>query len=403
MGRIMAAVELRRDGRLDHIALLSYGFRPFFLGAALWALISMALWAGAITGQWPLAGVYGAVAWHAHELLFGYVASVIAGFVLTAGATWTGRPPVRNAALLALVVLWLAGRGALLAVDLIGLLPAVTVESLFLPALAATVGREIVAARNWRNLKIVGLVAALAAANILFHAEVWRSGTADLAVRGGLSFVIALIMVVGGRITPSFTRNWLVAHKASRLPVLYTHVDTICIAIAVLALALWVVRPDWLPTGAALLTAAAAQAIRMARWQGASTWREPLLTILHVGYAFIPLGFALLGLSLVRPDLMPATGALHAWTAGAIGVMTMGVMTRVSLGHTGRAVTASPATVAIYLAVLIAAIARVVAPLTDATTLLVASAMAWMIAFALFALVYGPMLVRPRPMGPVGC
>jgi uncharacterized protein involved in response to NO len=402
----MTAIDPRSVRRLRPVALLSYGFRPFFLAAALWALAAMALWTGAMTGLWSLAGAYGPIAWHAHELLFGYASAVIAGFVLTAGANWTGRVPVRDGVLLGLVALWLLGRVALLAVDLTGLVPAIFVESLFLPALATVIGREIVAARNWRNLKIVGLVAALAAANILFHAEIWRSGTADLAIRGGLSLVIALIMVIGGRITPSFTRNWLSARKRTPLPPLHGHVDTAAIGVAALALASWAVQPDWSPTGWMLLVAALAQAIRMARWKGGATWREPLLTILHVGYAFIPLGFALLGVSVLRPDLMPASGALHAWTAGAIGVMTMGVMTRVTLGHTARPLTASPSTIAIYLAMLVAAITRIVAPHVlpnDVTALLVAASIAWMAAFALFVLVYGPMLVRPRSVGTVGC
>jgi uncharacterized protein involved in response to NO len=213
-------------------------------------------------------------------------------------------------------------------------------------------------------------------------------------------------MVIGGRITPSFTRNWLSARKRTPLPPLHGHVDTAAIGVAALALASWAAQPDWSPTGWMLLAAALAQAVRMARWKGGATWREPLLTILHVGYAFIPLGFALLGVSVLRPDLVPASGALHAWTAGAIGVMTVGVMTRVTLGHTARALTASPATIAIYLAMLVAAVTRIVAPLVlpnDVTALLVAASIAWMTAFALFALVYGPMLVRPRSVGTVGC
>ncbi|MCZ7657060.1 MAG: NnrS family protein [Xanthobacteraceae bacterium] len=400
----MSMLSLRRPRGLAAVPLLGYGFRPFFLAAALWAPLAMLLWIAAFTGQTARLAVYGATAWHAHELLFGYLAATLAGFLLTASANWTGRPPLQGGILLALALLWLAGRLALLAAAEIGIATAALVESLFLVALALLVGREIVAARNWRNLRIVALVAALAAANLAYHAEVVRTGQADVAARVALALILVLLMVIGGRITPSFTRNWLIAQGAARMPALFGRLDTAAIAVGGTALALWALGPEQPLAAGLLLAAAALHVVRLARWHGARTWREPIVLVLHVGYGFVPLGFGLAALAAVRPDLLAPDAALHAWTAGAIGVMTLAVMTRVSLGHTGRAVTASRATVAIYAAVVLAALLRIAAPLSAlALPLLVASGLLWVAAFLGFLVCYGPILVRARAPGPASC
>ncbi len=400
----MASTGTMRSTRsLSAIPLLGYGFRPFFLAAALWAPITLLMWLAAFTGQSNLLGVYGAVAWHAHELLFGYLAAALGGFLLTASANWTGRPPVRGAALLALALLWLAGRLALLTVAQIGFTTAVLIDSLFLVALALVVGREIVAARNWRNLRVAALVAALAAANVAFHLEVIRSGSASVSLRLTLALVVTLLMVIGGRITPSFTRNWLIS-RGARLPGFFDRLDAAAIAVGVLGLLAWTAFPQAWPTAVILLAAALLQAIRLARWRGLATWREPLLFILHVGFGFVPLGFLTVGVSVLWPDLLAPSAALHAWTAGGVGVMTLAVMTRVSLGHTGRPVTASRATVVIYGLVVLAALLRVLVPLSpDALPQLIASGLLWLLAFIVFVACYGPMLIKTNATGTASC
>ncbi|MDF1586960.1 NnrS family protein [Marinimicrococcus flavescens] len=388
---------MREPAGLARIPLLGYGFRPFFLGAALWAVAAMALWIGALTGSVERLDRFGALSWHVHEFLFGYVAAVMAGFLLTAIPSWTGRPPVRGGLLLTLLAAWLAGRLALLSGEALGPLQAAAIDSLFLVLLAAVVAREIMAAGNRRNLKVALLVSALALANILFHAELIATGAADLALRGGIALVVGLIMLIGGRIVPAFTRNWLAGRHATLLPAAFDRLDAASLAVAAAALVAWVALPDAALTGLALCAAGVLQGVRLSRWRGRDTWREPLLLVLHLGYAFVPLGFLLVGAGQLTGIVLP-TAALHAWTAGAMGVMTLAVMTRASLGHCGRALTASIPTRGIFVAIIIAALLRVLASLAPAagSLLVELSAVAWLAAFAGFLAAYGPMLMRRR-------
>lgn len=380
---------------LGRIPVLSYGFRPFFLGAAAWAVLAMFLWLGNMTGTWSLADSYGPVAWHAHELLIGYASAVIAGFLLTAIPNWTGRLPVRGGPLLALFLLWATGRFALLMVDWIGLIPAMFADALFLIALALAASREVIAGRNWRNIKTVGLIAIIAAANIGFHVEIYITGAPNYALRAATAAIIGLIMLVGGRIVPSFTRNWLVRQGALRLPASFNRFDIVSIVVSGFALLLWVIAPALALSGIALLAAGLLQIARLSRWVGLSTWREPLVLVLHFAYAFVVLGFLLVGLSVLWFDSITASGALHAWTTGAVGLMTLAVMTRASLGHTGSQLTASSITTAIYVAAVVAAAARIAAALVPnlAIELLSLAAIGWLIAFGGFLFVYSPKLL----------
>ena len=384
---------------LARIPVLSYGFRPFFLGAASWAVLAMVLWLGVVTGAWTVARSYGPVAWHAHELLFGYVSAVVAGFLLTAIPNWTGRLPVRGGPLLALFLLWVAGRMALLAVDWVGLIAAMAVDGLFLVVFALAVIREIVAGRNWHNLKTVALVSVLGASNIGFHAEVYFEGAPDYSLRTAIAVIIGLIMLVGGRLVPSFTRNWLARQGATRLPVPFGRFDVAAMVASGLALALWIAFPASPWSGAGLLAVGLLQVVRVSRWAGLQTSPEPLVLILHCGYAFVPFGFLLVGLATLWPDGMPGTGALHAWTAGAIAVMTLGVMTRASLGHTGAPLTASIPTRLVYAAAIVAAFSRIAASLFSDLTLALLSlaAISWIAAYGGFVIFYGPKLLRATP------
>lgn len=385
----------------ESIPLLSYGFRPFFLGAGLWAVAAMALWLGLLSGFWSFAGSYGAVAWHAHEFLFGYVAAVMTGFLLTAIPNWTGRFPLQGGPLLALFLLWLAGRIAMVLTDQIGCAAAAVIDCAYLVTLTAVIAREIIVGRNWRNLRVAVLVALVALANIVFQAEVLLRGTPDYGLRLACAAIVGLIMVVGGRITPSFTNNWLVRQKSEKLPAPLGRFDVVSLVLAGLALVSWIAAPGWVGSGVLLFVMALAQTARLARWAGERTWREPMLLILHLGYAFVPLGALMLGLSILWPDAVPPSGALHAWTTGAMGTMTLAVMTRATLGHTGRDVATTPATMIIYAAILIAALSRVAAPLLPALydEMLVLAGLGWIVAFGTFVLVCGPMLLRARRSG----
>jgi uncharacterized protein involved in response to NO len=379
-------------------ALLSYGFRPFFLGAAVWACVAMALWIGLLTGVWTFADSYGAIAWHAHEFLFGYISAVLTGFLLTAIPNWTGRFPLQGRALLALFLLWLAGRIAMLATDHFGILAAAIIDCLYLPTVVAVVVREIIAGKNWRNLCVAVFVGIFALANIVFQSEVLYRGAPDYGLRLGCAAIVVLIMLIGGRITPSFTSNWLARQRSDRLPAPLGRFDMGSIALGIAALASWIAAPDWNGSAVLLIVMAVAQVARLTRWAGERTWREPILLILHVGYAFLPLGALALASSIFWPGVMSPSGALHAWTTGAMGVMTLAVMTRATLGHTGRDVVSTPATLVIYGDILAAALARVAAPLLSGIyyEILIASALGWIIAFGTFVLIYGPMLLRAK-------
>ena len=217
---------------------------------------------------------------------------------------------------------------------------AAAIDCAYLPTLAAVIVREIIVGRNWRNLKVAILVALLAVANVLFQVEVFVHGAPDYGLRLGTAAIVGLIMLVGGRVTPSFTHNWLKRAGSAKLPAPLDRFDMTAIAIAGGALLSWIAAPGWRGTAALLIFAAVVQAARLGRWAGERTWREPIVFILHVGYAFVPLGALALGRD-VWPAIIAPTAALHAWTTGAMGTMTLAVMTRATLGHTGRSVSRS--------------------------------------------------------------
>jgi uncharacterized protein involved in response to NO len=382
----------------DGPVILSYGFRPFFFFGALYAGIAILAWLPMFYGELALPTSFAPRDWHIHEMLYGYVPAIMTGFLLTAIPNWTGRLPLQGAPLLILVTTWVAGRVAVSASGLIGWLPAATIDSAFLILVAAAAAREIIAGRNWRNLRIVLVVAVLAAGNIAFHVEAHFTGLAEYSLRLGIAAVITLLILVGGRIIPSFTNNWLVRQGPGRLPTPFNRFDAIAIAVGVLGLLLWVTLPDGPLTAALLFLAATVHTIRLSRWAGERTWRERLLLVLHVGYAFVPLGFALIGLAALH--LVLASAGMHALMVGAAGTMTLAVMSRASLGHAGRPLTASWPTQLIYAAVLVAAMARICAALEPGSgaPLLHVAAAAWAAAFLGFATVYAPVLWRPKAL-----
>jgi len=383
-----------RLGPYEGPALLSYGFRPFFLFGALYAGLAVLAWLPIFTGELAMASAFTPRDWHVHEMLYGYVPAVVTGFLLTAIPNWTGRLPLQGTPLLLLLTIWIAGRVAVTVSALIGWLAAALIDGAFLLLIAAAAAREIVAGGNWSNLKVVSLIALLALGNACFHLEAHVAGTADYSIRVGLAAVVMLITLIGGRIVPSFTRNWLARENPGRLPVPFGRFDGIVIAASAAALLLWIVLPQTVAAGAALLVAAALQSARLARWAGDRTARERLVLILHLGYAFIPIGFLLAGLATF--ELVPAAAGIHAWAGGAVGTMTLAVMTRASLGHTGHALIASRATQAIYAAVLLATLSRIGAALEPAHSLplLSLAATLWAAAFLGFGFAYGPILVR---------
>lgn len=382
-------------------AILSYGFRPLFLFASVWSAAAMTLWIPMLTGRLVLPTAFDPIAWHVHELLYGYLPAVVAGFLLTAVPNWTGRLPVTGGPLLVLVLTWLAGRAAVGFSAQFGPVLTAVIDLSFLALLSAVIGREIIARRNWRNLKVLILVALFFGGNTAFHVESAVGGAASggYGARIGIAVAVFLIMLIGGRIVPSFTRNWLAQRALGRLPVPFDRFDLLSMLVAGAALLLWIVSPDRTATGILCLGAGGLHVWRLARWAGDRTFAEPLVLILHVGYVFVPLGFLALGWAILSPGTVTASAAFHIWTAGAIGVMTLAVMTRASLGHVGKPLHATRGTILLYLCAVVAAVSRVVSGLgLAADAFLHLAAVAWVAAFAGFAILYGPLLVRARQL-----
>jgi uncharacterized protein involved in response to NO len=391
----MKSGDLSRDvrGRIRSMPpILHYGFRPFFFLAALDAGLAIPVWLGAYFGGYDVGGPFGGMQWHAHEMLFGYLAAVIAGFVLTAIPNWTGRLPLSGTSLLLLVALWLAGRVAcLLSPD-----PALAlVVDLALPfVLGFCIWREVVAGKNWKNTPVAVMITLFGLANALDHLASMGFVPHDLGQKLAIAVSATLIALIGGRIVPSFTRNWLAKETAAALPAPFGQVDKAALASTAAAMIGWVVLPPNAALGAVLLAAGALLCARLLRWHGHATMREPILLVLHIGYGWLALSLSLLGLAMLAPDAIPGSAALHALTAGAVGTMTLAVMTRASLGHTGRAITADRFVVAMYMMVSAGALLRVAAPFAGNWHLhvLVCGGALWSGAFLLFAVRYAPVL-----------
>jgi uncharacterized protein involved in response to NO len=373
-------------------ALLSSGFRPLFLLAALFAVLVLPLWMAVWSGHVTLRGPFTPTDWHIHEMLFGYTSAVIAGFLFTAIPNWTGRMPTRGWPLMALATLWMAGRLAVAGALGLGPVGVMVIDCAFMTAIGAMITTEIAAGRNWSNLKVVVPVLLYLVANVTFHWEARVQGTADVGRRLGFAMVVLLILLIGGRIIPSFTRNWLTKRGPGPLPVPFGRFDAASLALAMLALFIWVALPEAALAGGALILAGAVQALRLARWRGWRVWSSPLLAMLHVAFGFIPAGLVALGLA-VLGHLPSATG-LHLLGIGGIGGMTLAVMMRASLGHTGRALEAGPALALAFACVALAALARAAVP-SDAG--LWAAATLWTLGFALFVARLAPALTLPNP------
>jgi len=379
-------------------AFLSYGFRPFFLGAALFTGLAVLAWVAIVAGGVSVDFLYSPREWHVHEMLFGYLSALIAGFLLTAMPNWTDRMPLRGPSLLSLFLLWVGGR-LLIAFPLAGATTAAVIDGAFLVILAAYVWREITAASSWDRTPIGVLVSLYACANILFHLSALRGSPTDSPERLALSVMTLMLTIIGGRLAPTFAREYLEDRNIAPLPAVFSRVDGVVIVLVLLGVAAWNLEPESLWAGSLLIVSGIASLIRWLRWGGWRTWQEPLVLILHIGYAWIGLFLVALGASILGVGFTPEN-AVHLLTTGAMGTMTLAVMTRASLGHTGRPRHADRLTVTIYLLINIGALLRIFAPSVDIPTALIHtmlgfSALSWSGAYLLFAFHYGPYLVGP--------
>ncbi|HLZ01122.1 MAG TPA: NnrS family protein [Bradyrhizobium sp.] len=377
-------------------ALLSYGFRPFFLLGSIYSGAMIPVWLCVFQGELALRTAFVPRDWHVHEMLFGYVAAVIGGFLLTAVPNWTGRLPLQGAPLAVLVSSWLAGRIAVCMSAWIGWAFACAIDAAFLALLAAAAAREIIVGRQWGNVPVVAIVSLFAAGNIAFHIEAHLGGLAEYSTRFAIALVITLVALIGGRIVPSFTRNWLARQRPGHLPAPVGRFDAVVMVVSMIALVGWIIAPATAASGIALIIAGCLHLVRLARWAGYRTMPDRLVLILHLAYAFVPVGYLLAGLAAF--DALPPSAGIHAWTGGAIGSMTIAVMTRATLGHTGRALRASVGTQCLYAAVIVAALMRISASLAPEhmQVLLATAGTSWTLAFLGFAVIYGRALCMQR-------
>jgi len=376
------------------------GYRLLFGCGALWAVVVVLLWVGALAGRWTLPTAMAPLAWHQHEMLFGYLGAIIGGFVSAAMPNWTGRPTVAGWRVAAIVGLWLAARLAILYSATVPPLVGAALDVVYLLLLLAYAAHEIFVSGN-RNKPILIILFLFATACGLDHAAA-MGAIADpaLGMRLGLVLILMLISLIGGRIIPAFTRNWLMRQgRPGEAPPLANRFDMAVIGATVVALLAWAAAPDALVTGGLLILAGLLQAIRLSRWAGLRTRRDPLLFVLHISYAWLPLGLVMLGCAIIHPLVVPVSSAVHALGAGAMGAMTLAVMTRATRGHTGRPLEADRATVCLYGLVHLGALLRVAAPLLpfDYMTLIALAGGLWCAAFILFLIVYLPMALRPAP------
>jgi len=377
------------------------GFRPFFLLAGCLAIFLMAVWAPAFVGGFAFDTYYGQIGWHSHEMIFGYAVAVIAGFLLTAARNWSGRPTPAGASLACLALLWLLGR---ILPFFPGILPhgfIALIDLAFLPAVVFGIGIPLVQSGEKRNLIFLPLLAAFWAADFLVHAELLGLAM-NLARKGiflGLNLIVLLIVIMGGRVIPFFTERALPGAVMKRWPLIewLSPLSVIFFLLADFFL------PDSLMSASVAAFAACANGVRLAGWYTPRYWRVPLLWVLHLGYGWIVLGFYLkVGAPL---GLVPPQFTIHAFTVGGIGVLTLGMMARVALGHTARPLKVGPALTTAFVLINLAAVARGMLPILYPqwfSQLIIVSGALWIAAFAIFVILYTPILTQPRIDGRPG-
>lgn len=384
-------------------AIAGKGFRPFFLLAAVFAALIVPIWLFIVGGALAPGTYLDAWSWHAHEMIFGYAVAVIAGFLLTAVGNWTQRETVVGTPLLLLAGLWLLGRVVMAVAAMLPRGVPALVDLAFLPLLGVVLARPLVATRNRRNFVMLAVVAALFAANLAMHLTalgVLPHGTGRRAYLVAIDVIVFLILAIAGRIMPMFTRN---ATGVSTI-VSSAKLDRATLLSAAGLVAVDLVWPETTPASIVALAVGLLAAARAARWGAMHTARHPLLWILFVGYAWIPAGLLLRALPLVGLPVWSSL-SLHALTAGSIGCMTLGMMARVALGHSGRPLVPSPAMTWSFAAMALAGITRVLVPLVAMpwylTTLSITGAL-WTLAFLIYVVVYAPVLTLPRIDGKPG-
>ncbi len=392
MAQLFHIVEPNAAQRLPYgVALFRLGFRPFFLLGPLFGVAALAYFILLLSGTADfLPSAWDAVSWHRHEMLFGYAGAIIAGFLFTAVPNWTGHPTPKGRGLALIVALWLAGRVAVFCSDQIpGIAAAVDIA--FFPACVLGILPALLKARNTRNYFFILLLGLLSLANGLTH-----FGDADTGIALGLAIVILMMVIIGGRVIPFFTERGL-GIAIVRNP----HIERFAPVTAIAALASDILGIPAFVTGFLFLLAAGVNGWRLSGWKSGKTLHTPLLWVLHAGYGWLIIGFAAKGVNLLGLDI-PLTLATHAFTAGGVGVLTLGMMARVSLGHSGRTLAVGKAMTLAFACINLAAMLRVfgvwLLPELTMRWLEMAAGL-WLAGFGIFIFIYAPILLRPRVDG----
>ena len=378
---------------------LSYAFRPLFLLSAVFAVFAIIVWTMTLNGSAPINLVGNSLYWHGHEMVVGFALATVAGFILTAVANWTGRTALGGLPIAWLVVSWLVGRTAMLFATTMPVLVSAALDMLFPLSLCVFTAREILAAGNERNYKIIAVTVILAGLNLVYHLGVAAvlPGGQYIALYLLIHVVVLLVAVVAGRVVPNFTANWLRGQGITKTPVANATIDRLAITLTVATGLIAVFFPDRIILGVIAMLAAATHTLRVSQWCGLQTVRNPLLFVLHVAYLWLPAGYAMMSLASFGWAFTP-TAALHGLTMGCIGSMILAMMTRVPLGHTGRALHASRLTVVAYVILMVAICIRVMSPWNAVNYLgmIELAATGWCLAFGIFIWVYWPILTGPR-------
>ncbi|HEY0064115.1 MAG TPA: NnrS family protein [Telluria sp.] len=395
----MALLHIDQPGAAPHTytgpAWLALGFRPFYLAGAAFAALAIPLWLAVYYGRLP--GINLGVAWHMHEMVFGFVIAIVIGFMYTAGRNWTGLWTPRGPWLACIATVWLAGRVALL---LPPSLATAALDALFLPLAAWPMYRVLARSGNQRNMVLVVVLVLLTVANLAFHAA--QLGMLALSpmqpVYAAIMLIVVIETIIGGRVIPNFTANAVPGVKTVPRPLL----ERGAMALTILAGLAWVLQLPGLLAAPLAFGAALAQGARLALWQPWRTATRPLLWILHISYAWIPLGLAMLGLA--QLGLVTTSAAVHLLAIGALAGLIVGMITRTALGHTGRPLAASGIDTLMYALMQIAVLARLAAALTDwqRDALLLLAGVSWTLTFLIYLAVYGPRLLAPRIDGREG-
>ncbi len=401
---MMHITDLKKEQQI--VPLFRLGFRPFFLAGALFSVVAILLWLMHYRGALNLQPLGGGYWWHIHEMIFGFACAIVAGFLLTAVQNWTGLPGVKGKLLMGLFLLWLLGRVSLLFPSLLGPMLSTLVDLAFLPCVAFILAKPIWAIKQYRNLFFVPLLTIFTIANAEMHASIYYPASVSTQYAGyaGVMLVTLLISVMTGRVAPMFTANGTQTTKAIPLPWLDKVTNGALALITILLLLHPLIGVNHFYIGVILIVAGIFQAIRWLRWRPWITLGVPLLWSLHFSIKAMAFGLILLGLSYLLPEI-PSNHIWHLLTIGGIGGVILAMISRVSLGHTGRALQPPKLMSLAFISMVLASVVRSFGPWgwPENTLMFIdISALLWLISFGLFVIFYGPMLIKSRADGRPG-